>query len=70
MYFIAVQWDVIWVSVVLYTAIFWSLHEPGAISLEKGIRLIDQWTNEFSLKGEMSQIIMQNIQQVRESMQI
>lgn len=66
MYFIVVQWDVIWFSVVLYTAIFWSLHEPGGISLEKGVRLIYQWTNEFSSKSEMSLIIMQNIQWVRE----
>lgn len=70
MYFIVDEWDVIWVSVVLHTAIFWSLHEPGGISLEKGVRLMDQWTNEFSLKSELSLIIMQNIHRVRERMQI
>lgn len=39
MYFIVVQWEVTWVSVVLYTAIFWSLHEPGGIILEMGVEL-------------------------------
>lgn len=65
MYFVVAEWDVIWVSVILYTAIFWSLYEAGGISLEKGVRLIDQWTNELSLKGEILRIILQNIQPVR-----
>lgn len=41
MYFIVVEWDVIWVSVIIYTAIFWSLYEAGGISLEKEVRPID-----------------------------
>lgn len=41
MYFIVVEWDVIWVSVIIYTAIFWSLYEAGVITLEKEVRLID-----------------------------
>lgn len=50
---------------VLHTVIFWSLYEAGGINLEKGVTLINQGTNELSLKGEMLQIIMQNIQPVR-----